>query len=578
HWLELAASDNSAAVNKQDSEKAKLALGLLYLTSNASVTDINKAVAWLTEAGNAGDAEAQYHLGRLYEGTLGVRADLAAARNWYTKSADQNYVKAQHALAEMYLKESDAEDSYKQAIYWLKKAADNGDLLSKEQLKSLASDQQKTYHDVSDTEMITPKLVTVSKSDIFNTVYTLENPKSQSLKQLLSWADANVQIQRKPNIYAYHLPAEERDQSKLQTNFNAILKEAVHGSAKAQFKVAQMYEQGYGVTQDKKIAAEWYLSAAKQDFAKAKYNLALMYLRGQGIKQNTKEALYWVNSAATSHDGYAQYLLGTFYEYGLETVSKDRSKAEQFYAMAADQDIADAQFNLAQLYAEDAAALTDATARSELNSKIIQLYQKAVLQGHLNAQELLATYYLQNTQNHEVLARAYRIANEAATRGSVQGSLLVAIMLDRGIGVKANQNEAMAWYEKATEGKSAIAEYILGTYLYQGTGIAQDTKGGLRLLEAAAQQGYPFAQYNYAVLLQNSNTKDSNASAIALIEKSAIQANEKAKLFLADYYISHNKSSDKITEAAKLYEKAAENGDASAQLKIGYMYAQGIGV
>ena len=93
-------------MNKQDNEKAKLALGLMYLSANTSATNVSKAVTWLTEAANAGDAEAQYRLGYLNEGNLGRRIDLSAAKLWYTKAADQNYMKAQHALAEMYLKES----------------------------------------------------------------------------------------------------------------------------------------------------------------------------------------------------------------------------------------------------------------------------------------------------------------------------------------------------------------------------------------------------------------------------------------------------------------------------------------
>jgi len=77
--------------------------------------------------------------------------------------------------------------------------------------------------------MITPKLGTISKADVFNTVYHLENPRNQSLKQLLTWDDDDHDFRKtvKSNIYVYHLTKDEHDSVKTPANFNIILKELV---------------------------------------------------------------------------------------------------------------------------------------------------------------------------------------------------------------------------------------------------------------------------------------------------------------------------------------------------------------
>ena len=52
---------------------------------------------------------------------------------------------------------------------------------------------------------------------------------------------------------------------------------AEHGYATAQFRLAKLYEYGWGVPQDDQKASRWYHAAAKQGDADAQFELALKH-------------------------------------------------------------------------------------------------------------------------------------------------------------------------------------------------------------------------------------------------------------------------------------------------------------
>ena len=73
-------------------------------------------------------------------------------------------------------------------------------------------------------------------------------------------------------------------------DFATALKEwkplAEQGNAVAQYNLALMYGNGWGVTQDYAEAVNWYRKAAEQEDAFAQFNLALMYRKGKGVTQD----------------------------------------------------------------------------------------------------------------------------------------------------------------------------------------------------------------------------------------------------------------------------------------------------
>jgi TPR repeat protein len=80
---------------------------------------------------------------------------------------------------------------------------------------------------------------------------------------------------------------------------------AEHGNATAQVFLGQMYDFGYGVSQDYAESFEWYRKAADQGNPVAQSLLAYMYKAGRGVPQDYVRAHMWWNLAAASGDPFS---------------------------------------------------------------------------------------------------------------------------------------------------------------------------------------------------------------------------------------------------------------------------------
>ena len=102
---------------------------------------------------------------------------------------------------------------------------------------------------------------------------------------------------------------------------------AEQGNAKAQFNLAVMYYNGYGVKQNYKQAIKWWEKAAKQGNADAQNNLGTIYYNGYGVKQNYKKAIKWYELSAERGDVNAQIILAVMYYKGYGMFFKNYIKA-----------------------------------------------------------------------------------------------------------------------------------------------------------------------------------------------------------------------------------------------------------
>ncbi len=78
------------------------------------------------------------------------------------------------------------------------------------------------------------------------------------------------------------------------------------GHSRAQFYLGVCYDNGLGVPQDIRLAAQWYRRAAEQGHSTAQYNLGFCYLEGQGVRKNGKSARNWFYQAAMAGEINAQ--------------------------------------------------------------------------------------------------------------------------------------------------------------------------------------------------------------------------------------------------------------------------------
>ena len=133
----------------------------------------------------------------------------------------------------------------------------------------------------------------------------------------------------------------------------SLEKKASAGDAEAQIALGLAYDQGRGIAQDRRTAAEWFAKAAAQGVAEAQFNLGTMYSSGVGVRKDEAKAVEWFEKAATQGFADAQFNLANMYATGRGT-EKSVVKAIGWYDKAGVQGMTRAQYNLGLLYAEGA--------------------------------------------------------------------------------------------------------------------------------------------------------------------------------------------------------------------------------
>lgn len=103
---------------------------------------------------------------------------------------------------------------------------------------------------------------------------------------------------------------------------------------RAETYIGLMYDNGYGVTQDRAEAFRWFERAAGRGYADAQYHLGFMYHHGRGVRRSQTEALKWYRAAAAQGQPAAQYNLGKMYAHGL-VVRRDLVEAYAWLDLAA---------------------------------------------------------------------------------------------------------------------------------------------------------------------------------------------------------------------------------------------------
>ena len=182
-------------------------------------------------------------------------------------------------------------------------------------------------------------------------------------------------------------------------------------NAEEQYELGKKYMHGDGVPKDIEKALYWYTKAAEQGHVKAKeflddldgmieseqqmskiveqssadaqFAFGREYYTGDGkIHKNLKKAMYWYTKAAEQGLAEAQFNLAAMYNFG-EGIQKDMEKSVHWLTKAAEQGLAKAQNNLGCSYDRGEGVPIDL-------EKARYWWTKASEQGHEMAQKNLA--------------------------------------------------------------------------------------------------------------------------------------------------------------------------------------------
>ena len=234
---------------------------------------------------------------------------------------------------------------------------------------------------------------------------------------------------------------------------------AKRGDVDAQFNVAALYDNGWGVKRDIDKAALWYGRAAARNIAPAELVLAHILRRGEAGPPDGEQALRHLRSAAHRGGARAQFELGVAYDRGIG-VTQNYATAAVWYEKAAAQGLTEAIYNLATLFDEGLGAPKDHTAA-------------------------IAWY------------------RDAARGGSALAENNIGNLHEKGLGVPQNYALAVEWYAKAAARGLPIAQNNLATMYHLGHGVARDFKAAARWYGVAARQGEQSAQSNLGLLRAN---------------------------------------------------------------------------
>ena len=300
----------------------------------------------ILDKASKGDAEAQYEVGNwFYE--RDSKESLKTATFWYIKAARQNHVDAQIRLARCYEEGIGVCQNENEAMEWYEKASSNGNIIATQKYLKLK------YREEEYKNVIRYRAELLKAAD-------KGNPNSQFL--LGEWFRIhNRQLKYSKEAFVWYSKAAKKN----------------HGDA--MLKLAECYENGFGVPIDNIEAIKWYKKAAKSGNKIACIKLAESYLHGNLVNKDTLEAIKWFEQAKISISGDDLCSIGYAYEVG-DNIHMNKKKAIEYYLQAAEKGNANALYKLGVCYENGIGVSKNA-------KEALSWYEKAKDKGHKKAEE-----------------------------------------------------------------------------------------------------------------------------------------------------------------------------------------------
>ena len=555
------------AATTAHSTLAMIALAEIYLDSKSSVYNPHEGYTWMLKAAQDGNEKAAAALSLMYKKGIGVDADEHLAQQWHQKSLSQ--AKMTPEMAKM------------KAVVWLTngKASQFSDTNYAmqgiiRQWNSPQASQQYTYNQAPQMESLTrpmlykPQFVMVQPNLI---------PMSDYYNILI--ASKSLKPQEQEEFPKYAINADANKTSNSDDNYKELFKtlesQAILGDSSAQFDLGQMYQAGLGVEKNIQEAIKYYQLAAAQQDLPSEYNLGLLYLLGTGVEPDYSLALEWLNDAAFKGNAYAQYVLANIYATGFkdaankEVIAADPEQSLSMYNLAAANNFGPAQYKLAEMMVNQKQTDISVSGKEKQNKVVKRLYEQAVANGVTKANLPLAFYNAMSSDPAKQ-QQAFDAAKKEADLDNQYAKVLLGLMYDRGIFVKQDQSTALDWYQQATD--NPVSAFVLGTYMADGVNLSKDIEKSRILLQQAADKGFSYANLNIGILKQQQKE-----DFLPDLNKALAEGNSSAGILLADYYLSQSQDEQALKQAHDIYQQFAEKGDKNAQLKLAYLYENGIG-
>lgn len=224
-----------------------------------------------------------------------------------------------------------------------------------------------------------------------------------------------------------------------KTAYNLAMDRAKNGDPAAETLVAEILSRGLGVPLNPAEAGKWYALAAEQGVPEAQFQYALMLLDGRYVKKDEKGAFALMQASAEAGNRLAQF---NFAQLLVRQDPGDTGlvKAAVYYERAAATGLADAQYAMAQLYANGVGGKPHDDAQARI------LLAQAARQNYDTAQVDLAAWMIDGRGGPRDLKSGFAWMKQAAQGGNVAAQNRLAKLYMGGIGTDPDLILAGAWY------------------------------------------------------------------------------------------------------------------------------------
>jgi uncharacterized protein len=395
----------------------------------------------------------------------------------------------------------------------------------------------------------------------------------------------NAKTHYEAGLSSYILNAKNKN---VMVAINHFKEASALGYKDAFYFLGRILTLGDNVSVDYQEAIHHYQAGIKLNSAKCIYALGIMYQSGLGVIKNEQIALQYFESAyqalfleAKNEDPVSRYILGTYYYYGF-FVKPSIFQAMDFFLAASNQGLSDASYMIGMIYESQAEddkqrelaktfyekaalmnhpyalyALSMTAIEEENYKKAILLLEKASKEQYPLAIFSLGMIYHEKFPKLET--KAFECFIEAAKQGHTESEYYTGLYYQMGKGVKKDLDQAVDWYKKAALKHEKNALYHLAMILIKSE--HHDQHQTFVLLEEAAKQDHPNAQYNLAVMYQKGDgTEIDMEKSIYWYQKAANAGIPMAEYNLGMLYFEGKFIEKDELKAKSLWESASKKG------------------
>ena len=247
---------------------------------------------------------------------------------------------------------------------------------------------------------------------------------------------------------------------------------AKQGMLEAQYFLGEMYRYGYGVSESKFTATQWYRKSADKGDNYSQLALGDMYHKGQVPSRVAPEAIKWYRLAVAQ--GNAEIVetvglkLGNVYEAGYGGVLQDFVKAYMWYSIAFPNEYDLMKLNHPLTRLSRSITQADVTKAKAMARKCIS--SNYTVCGYFDAENLHVGLEAIKSSNYTI---ALQKLLPLALQGNADAQNQLGSMYTNGHGVPKDIAEGFRWYRLAAVQGHAQSQHIIG-YMYNYEPLFED--------------------------------------------------------------------------------------------------------